>query len=205
MPKRTSNLLLFGGGVDSACLGAFLKETSTPFDLLFIDYRQKAVVGEFEAAAYFSDEFDCLLHCVRTDTYQHSNNPILNGKMAKEHNKNVLPIRNQLFLTLGTIFALENGYENIFIGYHQEPIDTAFKDATPAFLDAYNTMLTLQEVKVEVKAPFAYMAQKEYLHYATKPQLAKTFSCYESKTEEECGRCTHCQRKRDLFAGLNAD
>ena len=205
MPSPTSSLLLFGGGVDSVCLGAFLHEHGTSFDLLFIDYRQKAVVGEFEAAVFFAEEFDAKLHCIRSDAYRNIKNPILNGEMAKEHSHNVLPIRNQLFLTLATIFAGENGYNKIYLGFHQEPFDSKFYDATPAFVDSYQQLLNIQEVRVEIKTPFAFLPQRDYLQYATKSQLSKSFSCYESKTETECGQCTHCTRKRELFKSLDVD
>jgi len=205
MQKRCYNLVLFGGGLDSVCLSEYLRKTQKSFDLVHINYGQKAWVGENQSATYFAEKFNCKLISLSTNAYANSNNPILNNEMAIEHKDNVLHLRNQILFDITTIYAVENLYKNIYVGFHKEPTDSQFYDAMPKFLFAYNKLLEVQKVPVTILAPLSNVEQQSYINYTDKQLLTKSFSCYESNTTTECGQCTHCKHKAKLLESRNAN
>lgn len=202
MQSKSSDrgLILFGGGIDSACLGHYLHDAGTSFDLLCIDYGQKAWRGEYFASKHFASLYGCNIHTVRINAYETLSHPMLkNGQMASEHNMNVLPLRNQTLLDEAVRFAMLHKYADIYVGFHVEPCDSKFYDAMPTFLRAYQSLLDCQHIQIEVKAPFQEMVKTEYLTYLPRHEWRNTFSCYESESIYECGKCTHCQQKKELF------
>lgn len=202
MPKRISNdnLILFGGGIDSACLARHLCMNNIDFDLLTINYGQKAWVGELHAANYFGNLYYCAVYTSTINAYDHLTHPMLKrGLMAIEHNHNVIPLRNQTLIDEAIRFAIINKYKNIYLGFHIEPKESKFYDAMPEFLEAFQRLIDCQHIGIELKAPFKNTLKEDYLRLLSDTELLNTYSCYESGTINECGRCTHCKQKQEIF------
>jgi len=191
------NIILFGGGIDSSCLANYLYQKGKKFKLLYINYNQKALVGELESAKHFAKLFNSDLIVLKTNAYNDSKNPLLNGKVAINHSKNVLAVRNQLFLTIATIYAINNNIKNIYLGFHKEPKGSKFHDAKKKFVDCYQELLRSQKLNIKIRVPFIKQTQLSYIT-KNKSLISKSFSCYESKGKKECGKCTHCKHKKKL-------
>lgn len=200
-------LLLFGGGIDSAALGMYLFKHDVAFDCLLFNYQHKSYNGERHAAMHFTNVWGNKLHEQSINLWSVMNHPMLiDGIMTNEHNENVLPLRNQAFLTSATIHALALGYDTLYIGYHIEPSNSKFHDARIEFGLGFQALLDMQGVNVKIEMPFATLNKEEYIYHLNTYHLLKTFSCYESQTTEECGICTHCQQKKQYIQqSLNAD
>lgn len=198
MLKDTCNILLFGGGVDSVCLASYLNECGIDYEILIINYGQKAWKGELSSARYYGRLLNKKVTIKKTDFYSDSKNPILNGKKAIKHEQNILHYRNLHFITIAASRAKKIKAKNIYVGFHLEPKESKFEDAKPRFLLAVNKLFKSLGETLTVKAPFIKVKQEKYIR-KTKININKSFSCYESKTENECGKCTHCKHKKELI------
>lgn len=198
MQKNTCNILLFGGGLDSVCLASFLNDYGVNYEIMIVNYGQKAWKGELASAKYYGKILGKNVYIKKTNFYLNSKNPLLNGEKAEKHEQNVLHYRNLHLITLAASRAKEIGAKYIYVGFHLEPKDSKFEDAKPKFLFRVNKLFESLNEKVRIEAPFIKMKQEEYIS-TTRININKSFSCYESKTEEECGKCTHCIHKKELI------
>lgn len=197
MPKQTyNNLLLYGGGIDSSALAMWLFNSKIKFDMLLINYNQKAYKGELAAAKYFANITNSKLIIKKINSWNDVKHPLLKqGVMTDIHNKNVIALRNQTFLNEASIYCLNNSYQSIYCGFHVEPKGSKFYDAKQEFVVAYQNLLLTQKIKLKIVTPFANQTKEQYIHNLNLTTIKKTFSCYESKTKKECGKCTHCKQK----------
>lgn len=148
---------------------------------------------------FFAEMFNRKHNTIRTDIFNSFNSPLLNKKMALNHSQNYLPLRNQVLLTLATMYAVKNNYKDIYVGFHVEPVNSVYYDAMSSFLKEYNSLIKSQKLSVKVVAPLIELTQIESIIKTDVINLInKSFSCYESKTKKECGKCTHCIHKKQI-------
>lgn len=197
-----SPVILFGGGLDSGAMVEYaIRSKKTPV-LFHIDYGAKARMGEYRALLYFATKHALQHRVMQLPLFLYERSPLHAGEMVSDHRKNYLPGRNLLFLTLAASFASGIGSQEVWTGFHTEPEGSVFEDAKAKFLRSLDLlMLETYPGFPKLVAPFIMLEREEYLReaLATEPLLfARTFSCYESTTITECGKCTHCQMKVKL-------
>lgn len=203
-PKEADFLMLFGGGLDSAAMVVEAQQRNLIPLLFYIDYGAKAREGELASLHYFARRYGypLLVQPLFGELYRSS--PLLQGAMATDHAKNYIPGRNLLFFSLGLSMAASKGLVTVWAGLHREPPGSLFADAELWFAHDMNELVIkiYGERFPNLEAPFGMREQKDYLLEALKIDstiFERSFSCYESSTAFECGRCTHCTRKAALL------
>ncbi|MBK9723289.1 MAG: 7-cyano-7-deazaguanine synthase [Saprospiraceae bacterium] len=203
MQKKNCNILLFGGGVDSTCLAYHLNDKDIDFSLLFIDYGQKAKAGELHSMKVVSKALSKKYDVISTNIFNGVINPLLNGSFANKHEDNFITLRNQVLFDIAIIYCSKTSCDKIFVGFHIEERQSKFYDAMDNFVKKYNDLLAVQKIKIKIVCPFHKQTQQQYIREHVNKNsiisLLNSFSCYESSTKKECGKCTHCQRKKELI------
>lgn len=208
MPGRRP-LLLFGGGLDSCAMVEFYA-LHNPV-LLYFEYGQKAQVGELRALEYFAKKHKLESHIVSLPTVIPAS-PLTTEEVvteASDHAKNYIPGRNLLFGAIAYSYAARRHLAPILLGASPAPADSVFNDAKTDFQLKFNELVDFAypEEATWLFLPLVTGVRREYLARALirEPDLFKiAFTCYESRTEKECGVCVHCQQKADLAKQLNA-
>lgn len=206
-----STIILFGGGLDSGVMTAQAWQQQKAPLLLYFDYGAKATVGELEALRYTGARFkyDTMVINVPKEIIPPS--PLTEGTMVTDQAKNEVLGRNVLFASMAFCLATRLHVREIWIAADPPTTWVGFKDSKQPTFDAFNSMTAYAygEDSPRIYAPLlAFKDAKYYIKYALRsfPELFdRTFSCYESTTLVECGKCNHCERKRKLRQGLEED
>lgn len=219
MAKRNgfaSGVILLGGGLDSGALLYWLRshlrgKPSTWLHALWIEYGQKAALGELNAAMRMCERTGTPLHTVRIDLGDLSECALLRGRQrnARNHSRmNKLEARNIIFVGLAAMLAASRGLRCVYVGYHKEPDHAPFPDATADAREVMDILLSVAcRPQISLVAPFEKLSREAILWRGLKlnPNLpAETFTCYESETDAECGQCAHCQRKARMLKRVKA-
>ena len=197
-----SSMILFGGGLDSGAMVELLASVTKP-KLVHFDYGQKASNGERNAMRYFANKYELERMYLGIDPGIFPDNPLTRGSIAEKHEHNYMPGRNMIFASLAFPLAAQHGVERVYLGASPVEGPSAFHDAKKEFAEHFNKLTRFgygPNMPVLVM-PLLSMDRVTYLRKAliTEPDLfARTFSCYESKTLDECGRCTHCLVKAQM-------
>jgi 7-cyano-7-deazaguanine synthase len=206
MKVPPDGVLLFGGGIDSAALLVWLRQQGAQVAALWVNYGQKAWVGERSACRWFCDKYGAELRVVSMDLFDVTRGALLVGAEANTTNdpaRNKIEARNVVLVGLGAMLAASLGRQAVYVGYHAEPEDAPFPDATEEARQKMHELLgTACRPPVGLFAPFAPYTREEILRAGLKlePELAdRSFTCYESPTLVECGMCAHCERKRRML------
>lgn len=205
--EKQRGVILLGGGLDSITLLAVLRKTmDADVAALFINYGQKAWLGEATSVTYFCNKYGVPIKTLDVPINQIAESAILRGCAANLGNVaalNKLEGRNIIFLSLAATFACSIGAEKVFVGFHQEPYPPPFPDATIAALESFNALLKVShDGKVRVTAPLAHMTRQQIVSLGGALDvdiLNRSFTCYESQTLKECGECAHCRLKNEML------
>jgi 7-cyano-7-deazaguanine synthase len=203
-PTTHRPLILFGGGLDSCALVEFYHHLNPV--LLYFRYGQKSEVGEMRALHYFSTKYQLTTAVIVLDpsTIPASPLTVLDVVAAKEdHAQNYIPGRNLLFSSMAFSYAESKGLRPIMLGASPAPPESEFYDAKTEFARTFNRLVadTYPDAAAWLEMPLVEDVRAEYLGRAlkTEPNLfGVSFTCYESRTETECGKCVHCQQKAEL-------
>jgi 7-cyano-7-deazaguanine synthase in queuosine biosynthesis len=209
-------LQLSGGGLDSISLFLYLKEIGVEFEVLHVNYGQKAFRGERAAVEYFCAKYGVPMFQQGTFIDLFSTHNILlmgewptEGDSAEAINKNRLECRNLMLLSYAASLVASKGGGGIYVAYHAEPEHAPFPDAGDPFRKAFNKMLTqATDFPVEVLAPFRLLSREVVFdmgYRRDREYLQRSFTCYESAVETECGKCAHCLKKQSMLKGLGDD
>lgn len=189
--------LLLSGGVDSAALCHWRR----PSLCIFVNYGQLAATAEFRAATAISDALGIPIENIEVDLRSlgagtMAGNPSSCGNVTPEW----WPFRNQLLITLAAMRMATTGHRSLLIGTVDG--DYAHRDGTPAFADAINRLLALQEKEIHLLAPGRYWSSAELVRNSGIPPelLAWTHSCHTG--DIPCGRCRGCAKHQKLFNDL---
>jgi 7-cyano-7-deazaguanine synthase in queuosine biosynthesis len=190
------HILLWGGGVDSACYLMQLQQAGQPVELLHIDYGQHAALGERDRAYWWAHQYGTVLHTRATDLLMGYANP---NALMGTHSDLYIDGRNLGFV----ILACEYG-DVIHLGSRPG----AYPDCSPRFTDVVNELFSLVFVARPriLRTDLVAIDRVSLLRRCLlqEPELlARTWTCYQSMTLTECGTCTHCQRKQRLIAEVN--
>jgi len=205
------NIQLSGGGLDSTALFFYLIEHKINFQVLHFDYGQKAFLGERASVNYFCKKYqikrlknDSFFDFSQTKNVLLFNTPPTVGNSPESISKNKLECRNLVLISMTCSLVASMGGGQVYIGYHKEPENAPFPDATKEFFLKFKELLPYSSYeKVELIAPFQEQDFTRYqiFEYGLKKDpefMQKTFTCYESTNHNKCGLCAHCLLEKDM-------
>lgn len=204
--------ILYGGGLDSTALIPYVKERITLLGapnprpiLIHVDYGQKAVEAERDAAAFFSVRYDCELLLGNLDM-SFSRAKIMKGVdgVGATGNDNRLELRNPLLIMYAaSLLASTQGDAAIYLGFHQEPEGAAFPDARMGFIEPLGLAIHwATNTDIRLLAPFSNLTRQDIVERAAATDMAlieKSHTCYEAAT---CHQCLHCKEKATMLTNL---
>jgi 7-cyano-7-deazaguanine synthase len=107
--------------------------------------------------------------------------------------------RNIILLSKTAVFMAHAGLRRALIG---SLAGNPFPDATPEFLDAIASALTLGlKTPIEVDAPFARLHKSEVIRKGRElgVPMELTLSCMQPLDGVHCGRCSKCRERQHAF------
>lgn len=188
-------LLLFSGGLDSTALLFLMK----PDKALLIDYGQKGFQGELRAAKKLANlaqvSFDVLQAKIDLDIEK-----IDNEQMTNIPSTEWIPFRNQYILTIGAMYSIKFGYNDIIIGTVKT--DEQYKDGQNTFYKILNKLFSFQEGNIFVSFPGIDLTTKQLIQRAalSLDVLGWCHSCTNSYLA--CGRCPSCIKHQEVMLSL---
>lgn len=202
-------VVLMGGGIDSTTLLVWLKKNKPAIELtaFHVDYGQKAYESESGSVDYFCNKYDVPLEFMDCDLRFVANSAILRGTLlGKTQTENKLEGRNVILISLAATFARTIGADSIYLGFHKEPKEAPFPDATMHTVELMRDVLAYSygQPPIAVVAPFSDLSRLEVFKKGLEldPEIeTETFTCYEDEGEE-CGVCVHCQTKKEMLEQL---
>lgn len=204
--SSSDGVLLYGGGIDSTTLLAFLRSKGYDPHLLFFDYNQKA--NRLEEATMLKWATPGKHKTVKLDLSQLVTSNIMDGEsLADTPSSNVLEGRNLIFLSLAAAWASTLNAPHVYLGFHAEPEGAPFPDATPEFFNSANQVLAKGFVhNVQLKAPFQTWTRTQIFKWAkdNAPEALNAHTCYED-VAGGCGKCSHCVLKEKILSELSSN
>ena len=210
------------GGLDSVCYAGSLAQSGSDLYTITFDYNQRAR-PEIQRAKYFAKIIGSREHKVVDISFMQrlygSSNALTNRKISLAENFNndlVVPIRNAVFLTIATAWALSMGASKVAYGAHRDDV-AHYPDCRPEFVKSLQDSLNLadsdnislrrhQEISI-ISPVISGLGKSEllkagYLLFAER--LFKTWSCYSGGLKRgsrllHCGSCESCINRKNAF------
>lgn len=200
-PPGTKVLILLGGGLDSITLLLWLKAHGRDVRGIFFSYGQIATTEEYRAIVHFCTKLKVGFQYFEVPLYKIAHSAILD----RTEKGNKLEGRNAVFVMLAATYAATIGCDEIHIGFHREPLNAPFPDATVHALQAMNGVLeAAYNSSLTLCAPFAHKSRSDILRigYELDPEiLTKSHTCY-LDVRGGCGECVHCKQREVLIQNL---
>lgn len=202
-----TGIILLGGGLDSTALLLHLKHRDPDLPLIgmHFQYGQKADLLEYEAVVYWSSKFDMMLKVFDLKLSEISSSAILRG--CNLHT-NKLEGRNVIFTMLAATYASLIDANELYLGYHKEPEDAPFPDATEMAAAAMQVVIqSAYKHQITLRAPFMYKSRTEILRLGFKLDeelITHTHTCYED-VRGGCGTCAHCKQRMTMINNMLTD
>ena len=201
-----SSVLLLSGGIDSACLAAWLRPNHT----LFIDYGQRPAVAERRAARAVASELQIPFSELRIDMSAVGAG-LLSGERPLEGapSPEWWPFRNQLLVSMAAAWAVGSRTPSLQEG---KPIKimtgtvasdgVRHADGTEMFYAALNALLLTQEGNVGVQAPAITLTTGNLVNRSAirDEVLAWTHSCH--RADLPCQECPGCYKRQQVLTKL---
>lgn len=192
-----SAALLLSGGQDSIALAHWFR----PRWAITVDYGQVPAEAEFVAAQAVCRELGIEQICVSVDC-----RALGSGDMAGSKALDIAPVsewwpfRNQLLLTLAATAAVARGATELLIG--TVSTDATHTDGTLQFVAAIDSLISLQEGKLRVRAPAIDLTSAELIRRSgiSMEALAWAHSCHVSRWA--CGECRGCIKHKNVVHEL---
>ncbi|MBK8724695.1 MAG: 7-cyano-7-deazaguanine synthase [Holophagaceae bacterium] len=189
--------LLLSGGMDSVALAYWMK----PSLAITMDYGQVPAAGEVRASKAVAEALGIPHKVLQVDC-----SPLGSGDLIGRAALPIAPMpewwpfRNQLLLTLAAMSLAPEGVGQLWIGTVLS--DGAHADGTPAFIDAMNHLLALQEGGMQVAAPAIGWTSAELIQRSGIPRdlLAYAHSCHTDSFA--CGQCRGCCKHYETLEAL---
>lgn len=183
---------LTSGGIDSSVMCLLLKEEGAEVYPLFVDYGQLARQPEWQAIQKICKHLE-IGSPARMDVSGF-------GKLIPSgltdlrldvKEKAFLPLRNLLFLTLGSAYAYSKGIYLVAIGLLSDAI---FPDQTREFVSqAQDAICRALGADLIILTPLIELNKLDTVRLAKQYSLLDlTHSCH-LETKEACGRCIACE------------
>lgn len=211
---KPAAVCIVSGGLDSVCYAAMLASDYDIYMLTFA-YGQRAK-KEIERARYFAKALRAKEHKVVDIGFMKSlygkSNALTDAKqkLTPEFTQNlVVPVRNAVFLTIATAWAMSINAKVVAYGAHTG--DTRYPDCRPAFVDAIGKALNIAESdniasgvrqEISITSPAVMGIDKASLlkagHKILGDRVFQSWSCY-SNGSAHCGRCESCINRKSAF------
>ena len=128
---------------------------------------------------------------------------------SRFHSNIIVPIRNAIFLTIGTAMAFSIGATTLAYGAHLT--DQPYPDCRPEFARKLADVLNLADIDainskdhppIQIWSPAIEGLKKEEMLRISfglmKEKIYDTWSCY-LDLEKHCGRCESCNNRKLAF------
>jgi 7-cyano-7-deazaguanine synthase len=193
------SVLLLSGGLDSTALAALER----PRLCLVIDYGQRPAVAEARAAEAVTRALGLRLQRLRLDLggigggLLNDEQP-LPGAPCPEW----WPFRNQLLVTAAAAIAVRQRLGAVLVGTVAGDGER-HADGTPAFYEALDRLIALQEGGIRVVTPAIGETSAELVARSQLGEdvLAWTVSCHRANLP--CGHCPGCWKRGRVLASLD--
>lgn len=192
------NLLLLSGGLDSTALAALERPTLC----LVIDYGQRPAAAEARAADAVTKTLGLPLQRLRLDLGGSG------GGLLQDENPlpaapcpEWWPFRNQILVTAAAAVALRHHLGAVIVGTVAGDGDR-HADGTPAFYEALDRLIALQEGGIRVITPAIGETTTELVRRSKLGEdiVAWTVSC--QRASLPCGDCPGCWKRARVLASL---
>ena len=218
---RPAAVCIVSGGLDSVCYAAMLAKNYDIYMMTFV-YGQRAR-REIESARRFAKVLKAKDHKIVDISFMKSlygrSNALTDSRQAlsEEFSQNlIVPIRNAVFITIATAWAMSINARVVAYGAHTGDIQH-YADCRPEFVKALNESLNIAEsdsiasgarVAVTVMSPATAGIDKPALLRAGYNMLGdgifQTWSCYSDgmragRGYAHCGRCESCINRKNAF------
>jgi 7-cyano-7-deazaguanine synthase len=211
------------GGLDSVCFAASLA-VSGGYDIytMTFAYGQRAK-REIARAGYFAKVLNAIDHKVVDISFMKSlygkSNSLTDNKQELSQNFSrslVVPVRNAVFLTIATAWAMSLNIKEIAYGAHTGDI-LHYPDCRPEFVSAITEALNIAESdnivaglreEITIKSPAMMGLDKSSLikagYKTLGRRLFRTWSCYSNGIRSgreylQCGQCESCISRKKAF------
>ena len=212
---------IVSGGLDSVCFAATLAKDHDIYMMTFA-YGQRAE-REISAARYFAKALKAKEHKVIDISFMKSlygkSNALTDKsqKLTADFSQNlVVPIRNAIFITIASAWAMSINARVVAYGAHAGDAPH-YADCRPGFAKAIADALNVADAdsiaqgtrqEIEVISPAVQGLDKPALlkmgHEILGDRLFRTWSCY-SSGKAHCGRCESCINRQMAFTGAQID
>ncbi|MBV9669006.1 MAG: 7-cyano-7-deazaguanine synthase, partial [Nitrososphaeraceae archaeon] len=219
---RKSAVCIVSGGLDSVCTTASLVKEGYTIHMITFVYGQRARL-EIQAAKRFARILEIEDHRIidisfMKEIYGRTNvitDP--NQNIPEDFDYSiVVPLRNAVFVTIATAWAMSIGAELVAYGAHID--DKRYPDCRPAFIKSITKALNLAEAegvrlglrrKITVWSPAidgigkSSLLSKGYRILGDK--IFDTWSCYsdgvknKGKNPIHCGKCESCINRKNAI------
>ncbi len=207
---------IVSGGLDSCGVAAYLREKQgRDLYLLTFIYGQRAK-REVERAVEVRRRFEPIEHKVidisfMKELYGSTNVLTDETKEMPSHFQSsiIVPIRNAIFLTIGTAYAFSRKASLVAYGAHLS--DQPYPDCRPEFAMLLSRALNLGDIdaikskthpEVEFWSPaIAGLSKSEMLKISydlLRDAVFRTWSCY-LDCQKQCGKCESCNNRKSAF------
>ncbi|MFH0946756.1 MAG: 7-cyano-7-deazaguanine synthase QueC [Planctomycetota bacterium] len=214
------SVTLLSGGLDSTVATTAALRDSAVVLAITVDYRQRAVVREVNAARKIARKLGIRHRVVKLDFLAELTTSALvdtsmrlpflsDGELddlrgvAEESMRQVwVPNRNGLFVQIAASFAEGLAAEQVVVGFNREEAGT-FPDNSAEFLERANSALALSTLTgVRLVSPTIGLDKQQIvrLGYELNAPLAHLWSCY-AGGRRHCRSCESCLR---LLRALDA-
>jgi 7-cyano-7-deazaguanine synthase len=219
----TEAVCIFSGGMDSVSTASYLKKLGLDVYLISFNYGQKASI-ELNIAKKFSKLLKSKEHKIIDMSFLktlYGNTNALTNPKSKIPNtfdySIVVPLRNTVFITLASVWAISLKIPLIVYGAHSG--DTKYPDCRPSFVKSLENTLTLSEIdgielglqkKINIWSPAMDNLDKSTLlligYELLGDKLFQSWSCYcgsdnnqASKVKSHCGKCESCVNRKNAI------
>jgi len=229
-PSRTrkSAVCIVSGGLDSICTAAHLKEEGYTIYMLTFVYGQRARY-EIQAAKRFARILNTVDHRIidiafMKEIYGRTNALTDATQNLPEHfdYSIVVPLRNAVFITIATAWAMSIGAQLVAYGAHIG--DKQYPDCRPTFIKSITRTLNLAEAdgirlgirrKITVWSPAVNGIDKSELlskgYRILGDKIFDTWSCYsdgvkaKGKNRIHCGKCESCINRKIAISKVSIE
>ncbi len=219
----TEAVCIFSGGMDSVSTASYLNKLGLDIYLISFNYGQKASI-ELNIAKKFSKLLKSKEHKIIDISFLkmlYGNTNALTNPKSKIPNtfdySIVVPLRNTIFITLASVWAISLKIPLIVYGAHSG--DTKYPDCRPSFVKSLENTLTLSEMdgielglqkKINIWSPAMDNLDKSTLlligYELLGDKLFQSWSCYcgsdnnqASKVNSHCGKCESCVNRKNAI------
>jgi 7-cyano-7-deazaguanine synthase len=226
---RPAAVCIVSGGLDSVCYAASLA-ANDGYDLYLLTfaYGQRAK-REIERARHFARVLKAKEHKVVDISFMKSlygrSNALTDSKqkLSGDFSQSlVVPVRNAVFLTIATAWAMSINAKVVAYGAHTGDMPH-YPDCRPAFVSAINEALNIAESdsilagrrqEITILSPAVMGLDKPALLKAgykiLGDRIFQTWSCYSDGVRAgraylHCGRCESCINRKNAFTAAQIE